>query len=196
MVRRGFLKLTGLAAVAAAVPFQVACSLKDVYKQVAAYVPVALQAFASVISILSGAGVISAPISVLIDAAIALVKVGFADLLKAVSDYEAAEASAKPGLIGAISSALLVAEQDIQAFWNDLAIPDVQLAQLIEGLLGVITTTLAGFAAALPTTTTSVAMKTYPRMIKGAPKRRSVGDFRKDFNAILSQYGKGQYAIK
>src|SRR5271157_4940360 len=118
--RRGFIKQTGFAVGAAAlfsnVLTQTACVFGDVYSKIVAYVTVGLQAFQSVIDLLAGAGVINPGEGTLIDAAIALVKATFADIQTAVAAYEAAPSSQKQTLAGKISTAISVAEAQIQQF--------------------------------------------------------------------------------
>ena len=167
----------------------VGCSFSSVYADILKYVPVALSAFSSIISILAGAGDIGSPLAPAIAAVIAQVNKGFADLQTAVNAYDAAPSSQKSTVVGEISTALKVVESYLQAFWNSLTLPDPQMASLVEGLLGVITSTLLGFATQLPVPTVPSAVTSMranlTRTITAAPQKRSIKKFRSDFNALL-----------
>lgn len=204
LTRRSFATLFGKAAavlgLGSLVSVTTACPawLSNLYADILKYAPVALAGLSAVLAILTGNGIAISP---LVSAALALVKVGLADLQTAVTQYQNAPAGQKTGLLGAISEALTVTEANLQQFWNDLTIPDAKLAALVEGLLGVISTTLAGFATQLPATVTPVAAQARARravlakLLPATPVKRSVARFRSDFNAILKQAGEGQHAI-
>jgi hypothetical protein len=174
------------------------CWLSSVYADIIKYVPIGLSAFSSIVSILSGAGVIGVPIGAAIAGIVALVNKGFADLQTAVNSYQSAPAASKSILLGAISTALSTVEAYIQQFWSNLTIPDAQLASLVEGLLGVITSTLLGFASQLPAPAPSAALTmraSLRKTINVAPKKRSLRQFRDDFNALLKGTAYGSHAI-
>jgi hypothetical protein len=164
------------------------CSLESVWTAIQKYVPLGLSAFSAVLSILSGADF---PIGAALAGIIALVQKAFGDLQAAVADYQSAPSGAKQGLIAKVSEALTIIEANLQSFWNGLSIPDAKLEGVIEGLIGVIVTTLQGFAAALPTSQTPAAnaaraaRASLPKIAGGAAKRRSEREFKKDFNAVL-----------
>lgn len=166
------------------------CGLFDT---IMAYVGVGVQAFQSVVDLLVSAGVIPVIEGTAIDTIIALVKSGFADLQAAVTAYNNAPADQKDTLKHKIALVLGIIEADIQRFWNDLKIPDAKLASLVEGLLGIIISTLGGFAALLPAAMASKtieAAKKLPRQIAAPAQKRSVAQFKKDFNAKLAEYGR------
>lgn len=191
--RRGFIKQAGLASLAVStLTFDSGCWFSNVYKNLVTYIAVALQAFQSVIDLLTGAGVISAGAGTIIDNAIALVKAGFADVQTLVKNYEDAPADQKQTLIGRISTAISVLEAQIQTFWNDLKIPDPKLAALISGLLGIILSTLGGFMTKLPAPTLtkqSAAASTLPNRIAFTPQLRTAKEFRRDWNNFLAEHG-------
>lgn len=166
------------------------CFLSSLYADILKYVPVGLAAFSSVVSILASDGIIGNPIAAAIAAIVALVNKGFADLQTAVNAYEAAPSSQKTTELMSVSTALSTAEAYIQQFWANLTIPDPQEASLIQGLLGIIVSTLLGFATQLPAvsaaTSPALAMRaSLARTIVVTPKKRSVAQFRHDFNALL-----------
>ncbi len=202
--RRSFVKGAGAIGIGSLVSVTAACPawVGNVYSQILKYVPVGLQAFMSIISILSGSGVIPIGTGAAIDAIVALVKAAFADVQTDVTNYENAPAAAKATLLGKISTALTILEGNLQQFWNDLSIPDAKLSSLIEGLLGVILSTLAAFSSQLPAPVMTAQLEatqkkraTLSKTITATPQKMSVKQFKKMFNEKLgTEYA--QYAIR
>lgn len=166
----------------------------NVFNSIMGYISVGLQAFSAVTQLLTGSGVITATEGTAIATVINLVKVGFADLQTAVANYENAPAAQKATLMGKVSTALADLEGVIQQFWNDLQIPDVKLANLIQGLLGIILSTLSGFATQLPAPA-GVKARVLAKTIVVPPQKRSQKQFKKDFNQILKENGYSQYEV-
>lgn len=208
MNRRSFgaMLLKGIAAlgVGSVVSVTTACPawLVSIYTDILKYVPTGLSAFSVILSILSGAGLLPPGADAAINVIINLVKAGFADLQTAITQYQNAPAAQKAGLLGAISTALAIVESDVQMFWSNLNIPDGNLASLIQGLLGVIISTLAAFASAIPAPPPSDALAaahqrraSLAKIITVPPQRRTVKQFKKAFNADLAASGYNQYCI-
>jgi hypothetical protein len=195
--RRQALKAMAIFGTITASLSQMAVSCSNLFTEILAYISVGLQGFASIVSILSGVGVVPLGSGAALNAIIALVKAGFADLQTAVNDYEAAPAANKTTLEGKISTVLHDLQNEITAFWNNLTIPDAQTAALIQGLLEVITTTLAGFATQLPPAPASSAALhgSFSKKLAFTAQRRSKKQFKNDFNAILHAHGQDRYAI-
>lgn len=172
--------------------------VSNLYSDILKYAPVALNAFNAVLQILAGNGISTAGILTVI---IVSAKAAFADIQVAVQQYQAASAGQKTGLLGAISEAIAVAEATLQKFWSDLVIPDAKLALLIQGLLGIITSTLMGFATQLPAPVTPAAQQmqrmkaSFPKLLKAPPQKRSLAQFKRDFNATLTAAGYQRHAI-
>jgi hypothetical protein len=175
-----------------------ACPFGSIYKTILEYIPVGLSALAAVLSILTGNGITLSPV---IQAALDLVKTAFADVQVAVDQYQQSDPAGKATWLGKISEALTVAEANLQKFWADLALPQGKLADLIEGLLGIIISTLMGFQTQLPTSTTPIAMQaramkaTLGKAISVPAKVRSAKQFRTDFDMALANGGEGQHKI-
>lgn len=195
MNRRNFLSYSGGAlAVVGGTVMNTGCWFsQSVFDSIIKYVGVGLQAFNAVVSLLTGAGVINPIEGSAILGLINLVKAGFADLQTAVNNYNNAPATDKQTLLGKIATALAVLEGSIQQFWNDLQLPNAGLAGIIEGLLGIILSTLSGFASSLPTV--SVSKKALARQIVVPAKKRTPKQFKKDFNTVLVQGGYAQYQV-
>lgn len=186
----------GAATALASMLVTTACNTFD---NILKYVNVGLQAFQSIVDLLTGAGVIPPGEGTLIDLAIALVKSGFADVQTAVNDYDSAPADQKSSLKLKIALALSILEANIQSFWSDLKIPDVKLASLVQGLIGIILSTLGAFSATLPTPPANVKAenaKALAHRITVSPKARTVHEFKSDFNKLLVTNGYTQYSIK
>jgi hypothetical protein len=185
---RGFaaLGLTSTVAMTAGCP----AWLSSVYSDIKSYAPTVLAAVATVISILTTGGVLTVPISATITGIITLISTAIANLIAAVNNYQNAPSASKTMMLGAVATALADAEANVQAFWNDLTIPDPALATLVQNLLGVVVSTLQGYINALPVQASSatpamVKRNSLSRLINVPAKRRSLGTFKSDFNAYL-----------
>lgn len=204
MNRRAFAGMLGkLALVPLALQIAVTsgCTFDSVWNDLKKYAPVGLSAVASVVSILTGAGVVGVPTSTTISFILGIINKGFGDLTAAINQYQAAPAASKDGIAGQISEILTVIETNIQQFWSDLTIPDAKLADLVQGLLGIITSTLAGFLTQLPAPVTPVAIQAtrvraqLKRTIPAVAKKRSLSAFKSDFNSLLKDTQYKQHTI-
>lgn len=199
--RRQALKAVAIFGTITASLSQMAVGCSNLFTEILNYANVGLSGFSSILNILAGAGVISMGAAAPINRIVTAVKAGFADLQTAVNDYEAAPAANKATLEGKISTALQDLQNEITAFWNNLTIPDAQTATLIQGLLEVITTTLAGFATQLrPAPASSNARASLLRAQSNKPLSftghpRSQRQFKNDFNALLHARGLDKYAL-
>lgn len=194
MNRRKFLSLSGAFLMLGSVASTVSCITKGIYQQILQYVGLGLQAFQSILDILAGAGVVNPLTAGGIDALIALVKAAFADLQTAVNQYDSAPADQKNSFVQKISTALAILQNRLGEFWTNLKIPDQKLALTIQGLIGVIISTIMGFATQLPQPAT--APKAPPAGIKATPKRLTPSQFKEEFNSILDANGLSQHRIR
>src|ERR1700722_6057929 len=144
--RRQFGKnaLTGTAAFALAgavgeVSMGFSCSASTVWADIENYVPLALEAFGEILSLVNPAE------STLLTPIITEVKAGLADLEAAINYYINAPAASKATWIGKITTAVNAAIQLLQQFWSDLNLPDGTLATTISNILQIIISTLAAF---------------------------------------------------
>jgi hypothetical protein len=166
-----------------------ACSFGTVFADILKYVGVGLTSFQSVVDLLAGAGIIPIGTGAAIDTIIALIKAGFADLQTEVTAYNNAPAADKTTLEGKISVILANLQTSLQNFWSQLTIPDANLASTVEGLIGVILSTLAGFATQLPAAPATLTAKLAGKTISYTAKKRTVHQFKNDFNAVLVAHG-------
>ena len=200
LTRRAFAKLStsgiGLFVAFGSLLSMTGCTLMD---KISSYVGIGLSAFNSVIVILSTAGVIPPGLGVPIQLLITAVKAAFADVSAAIAAYENAPAGDKSTLLGKVTTALAAVELKLQQFWNDLSIPDVKLASLIESLLGLITSTISAFITQLPPAPKPAPPIPQPaqlsRRLSAPPQKRTVSQFRKEFDAIVTAGGYPQNVI-
>ncbi len=188
MNRRNFaMRLLAGAGALAAASVTSACWLSGgVFANIMTYVGIGLTAFQAVVALLDP------PLALAVAGTIALVKAGFADLQLAVQDYNNAPAADKTILKNKISVVLADLQFEIQKFWSNLNLPG-PLGILVESLLNIILSTLAGFAGQLPAPITPPAsaeqMKTLAKTIHVVPQVRSKKQFEQDFNKVCTAAG-------
>jgi len=199
MNRRKFAGLSAISLLSMPVMLNtVACTFGSVFSEMLKYIGVGLQGFQAVVDLLAGAGVIPVGSGTGIDLLISLVKAAFADLNAAITAYQAAPSASKASYLGKLSTVLSVLQANIQQFWNDLKIPDAKMASTVQGLLGIILSTLAGFSESLPTpapTPSALKAASLPNRLSVAPQKRTPSQFKKAFNQELATSGYTQYLI-
>jgi hypothetical protein len=161
-------------------------SCSNIFTDIETYVPVGLEAFEEVLSLISPAeGAALAGI-------ITIVKAAFADLAAAVTAYENAPAANKSTLLGKITTAINAVMGELQQFWTDANLPDGTLASTIENVLQVILSTLAAF---LPLIGGAMSAKyqallaKLPKQIPFTPQKRTQKQFKAAVNAAFSSHG-------
>ena len=199
MKRREALKFVGLMGLLGSIPSLAGCSWKSVYTAIREYVPVGLQAFVGILGVLSGGGIISLGANAAIDAVIALVNKAFGDVTTAVAQLQA---TPPVGTVATISAVLNTLSANIAKFMSDINVPDGQLAALVSGLANVILSTLAGFQTQLPNqpvaTTVSAphSFRIAGQTVTVFAKKRSLSQFKHEYNALAMQYGHAEIALK
>ena len=186
MNRREFNKVMGYGALGTGVISTMGFSCQTVVNDISTYVPIGIQAFDTVLSL------IDPPLALALAPIVKEVKVAFADLAAAVSAYNNAPASQKATLSGKITTALNVVIQYLQQFWSDANLPNGSLATTIIGVLQLIISTLAAF---LPLFGGSVAMKVkfskqIPIIAIKNPKDQKA--FKASVNTVLAKGGYSQ----
>jgi hypothetical protein len=184
--RRSFMKtmamVTGTVIAAGSLMGNTAC---NVFNAIMKYVPVALTAFTTIITMINPAE--GSAIAVLAS----MVKAALADIQTAVMNYENAPSGDKTTLLGKISTAIAAAEQELQVFWSDLKLPGGGLATLVEGIINIILSTLTSFLPQLPPPG-PLPTKALLRRVNYSPKKRSVEQFKHDLNAEFVKAGHAQ----
>lgn len=172
------------------------CIFGNVVSSITAYIGVGIAAIKSVVAILQGAGIVNTVEGIAISAVLTLIQSAWADVTAAIAEYENAPATNKQTLLGKVSTALQSVADQIQKFWTDLSIPDSKLAALIQGLLGVVLSTIAGFLTQLPQPTPAARISVnWNKSINVIATKRNEKQFRNDFNSLLHQGGYDKYAI-
>jgi hypothetical protein len=194
--RAGFFVL--LASLGSGVISQIGCDFGSVFSKIKDWIKLGIGSFQSIVDLLAASGVIPMGAGTVIDMAITLVKAAFTDLTNAVTQYENAPADQKSTFAGKLSTMLAVLESTIGTFWADLKIPDTNLSKLIEGLVNIVISTIAGFSTQLPAPAPAAAAKlSAARAVHAvAPVKRSISQFKRDFNALLAQSGHSKYALR
>jgi hypothetical protein len=186
MDRRNFVvrAFLGLGAVMATTVLNTGCFLSGtIFTKIMGYVGLGLAAFQAVVSLLDP------PLALAMAGGIALVKAGFADVQTAVQDYNNAPAADKATLLGKVKIVLADLQTEIQSFWSNLHLPGAT-GGLISSLLGIILSTLAGFAGQLGSLPAGAKLKMLPaNPLPVTPKPRSKKQFEADFNKALTDAG-------
>lgn len=199
LTRRQFGKSTGLGLLAlstTAETFLTGCLFsQSTISEIEAYVNLGLTALQSVMNVLAANNIQVADGSN-IEGSEVLIKAGFADLNVAISDYNAAPASGKASAEAQVATVLQIISNRIGQFWNSLNLPDGNAATVVAGLLGVITTTLAGFMTQLPAPAVTIRKVGLSARITGAPVKRNKKQFVHDFNIILESNKYAQFDLK
>jgi hypothetical protein len=191
LTRRNWIQQSGVALAAASfgtITFSMAgCS---VMSAISAYVPVGLAAFNGVIALLSSVGLIPPGTSTAIGLIVAIVKAGFADLLTAINEYNAAPAASKVSFEQKISLVLTDIGDNITKFMDDVSssLATSTVGKLVVGLVSLILSTLAGFAGQLPAP--AAGRKTYAVAGQAVtPRAISVKEFKKEYNQLVGAGG-------
>lgn len=200
MNRRRFVSTTLFTLAAALSSMGLSCS--SVFAAIAYYVGAGIDAVTSVVNLLAGAGIVTLPEGALISTVLQMIKAAWADVTAAVAAYNNAPAAEKTTFAGKVATALAVVQSEIQAFWNQLQIPDASLANTIAGLLGLVISTIEGFMPSLPApqpigpAPAPLSQKTVNKApLTATPKKRSAEQFRKEFNEILAAGGHSKWSI-
>ena len=128
-----------------------------------------------------------------------------ADVLAAIDQYNNAPAADKTTLLAKISLILSDLSQNIQTFVSDV-LPSLSgntALALVTGLISLILSTLAGFAAQLPTPPAGAvgahahrAARAVPAGIVIAPKVLSRKNFVKQYNALCASNGHAEISLR
>lgn len=198
LTRRGFAQslgsVFGISMLAGSTLTLTGCSFSPT-AAIESYISIGISAFQAIVNILSAAGVIPPGTGTVLSVAIQAVKAAFADVVAAIQAYDDAPAANKATLLGKITTALSAVEMELQQFWSDLSIPDSKLASLIEGLLGVILSTIGAFISQLPPSPVPAPAAALRKTISFTPTKRTARTFRSDFNKILTTGGHPEAVI-
>jgi len=180
--------------------FLVGCassSTSSILEDIEKWIPVGEDAVNGIISLLQGAGLITPPIQLIITA----IETGFSDLATDIQSYENLNPppTTVPAKIDAVLSLLI---QNIQALLSQANIGG-PLVVIIGGLAQVILSTIAGFLNKV----TTVAQLRSAKLLTGqlkigkttvsyVPQARTIGRFKKDYNAVAKANGHPEIELK
>jgi hypothetical protein len=172
------------------------------WEDIIKYCTVGLDSAKRVVDILVASQVITTKDGTTVGAVLDKIQFGFNDVRVAVQQYIDAPESQKATLADKALVAMQALADNILAFWNDLQIPDPNLAATISALLTLIVSTLQGYVvwgaskAERPLPRPRAARGIGPARAPVPAKERSVSEFRDEFNAILEKRGYGKYTLK
>jgi hypothetical protein len=186
LTRREVAKLGLLAAVAPAA-FLTGCNLET---DILDYAKVGKLAFDNVVALLESRGVIPAGGNNFtrdVDAA-------FDAVANAVTAFQSGNGT---GTLAKISAALAAVTAAIQTFLAATNIPDSQLLSTILALVQIILETIEGFIDQLPNPPAAVRFTVHSRAgdILIAPKKRSLRQFKRDWNAMAKSHATPQVEL-
>jgi hypothetical protein len=140
------------------------------------WIPVALTAVSQIVKLLGP--IVPAPVA----ATIAVIQAGFAALLTAIQNYKAGS-----GVLADISAAITAVESAFASFFSSLNVPST-LLNVIEGLAAIILSTIQAFANEISPTPAPMAAVN-GKAVPVTPKKRSVSQFKSDWNAECKSAG-------
>jgi hypothetical protein len=165
------------------------CTFGSVFSQIQAWVPVGLNAFNGVLTILEGAGVINPIAGSAVALLIQTIQAAFAQL---AADVQAYQSITPPpaGALAKIEATLGIIVTHFQAFLSSINISDNKIVTLVVGLVQIILSTIAGFQSQLPTAAAAASrtLQVSGQTIAIVPVKRSVKQFKKDFNAACGSH--------
>ena len=204
MNRRQFLEKSGHGAMGTALLVATAtsstfllggCSLESAIKT---WVPVVRLAFGGILTVLESAGLFVPGVGTAIGIIATMIKAGFDDVLGAIDQWNKAPAASKATFLGKISTFLAALRDNFGKFWTDLKLPGGSIVGLIKGVSQVIMDAIASFLGQLPTPVTTAVRYSVaggPEITSAVSKKMDLNDFKKQFNAVVSQYGHPEIAL-
>lgn len=190
LARRGFIKLVGFGTVALTTVGLESCNIGGIWSQIQVWVPVGIAAFEQVLALVAP---LAAPG---IDAIAELVKAGFAALASAVNQYINAPAADKITLKAKVLLIFSQLSGDIQSFLNAVKVEGTNpIVKVILGLVGIILSTISGFISQIGPTPAPASLRLGGASVQVVPVKRSLKQFKSDFNAALVDAGHPELQI-
>lgn len=186
MTRRDFGKRTGAGLLTLAVGSTFTLSGCNVFTDIENWIPVGRSAFQGIVTLLTGAGLLSPPIAMLVP----LILAGFDDILADVKAYRATQPP-PAGLLAKIEEVFNLLVGNFQSLLSQVAANPI--AALVIGLAQIILSTIAGFLGQLPAATSSLQRSRTFRVgshtVAITPQQRSIRQFKRDYNAAAAAGG-------
>ena len=155
------------------------------------WIPVGLQAFQAIISLLEGAGIISIAAGGPIAGLVATITSGFNDLTTAIKQYQAITPP-PTGAMANIEAVLNSIVGNFQTFLASINITNSKLTTLVVGMAEIILGTIAGFENLLPTSTATLLAKgtrVGQAVVPLIPKHRTRRAFKHEWNGLVTASG-------
>ena len=180
------------------------CTFSSVMTQLEKYIPIALQAIESIISVLVQGGIIKTGQASTISNDVTMASSSLQDVENAVAAYNAAPAADKNTKLGVVITSLEAAQTELAQGIKDVGLNGNSPAALAtEAGLQVIITTLATIEVNLPTPTpapawvhANAAKAKFSFNPFGMFKSNYPGQFKNQFNGALAHRGFSQFALK
>jgi phage-related protein len=160
------------------------CNAGSVWTQIQTWVPVGISAFEQILILVAP---LAAPgIDVIAEA----VKAGFSVLAGAISQYINAPAADKVTLLQKVQLAFQDVSQNLQAFLTAINVAGTNpIVKVVLGLVSIILSTIASFMSQIGPTPAPVALRAAGTQVDVVPVKRSLKQFKADFNAALVAAG-------
>lgn len=202
--RRLFGKIMLAAAVMAHAAFEAGCTMADVIAELKQWVPLGISAVTSLLNLLGTFGIIPLGAGTIAAGLISNIITIFNDVLADIATWTATPSDS---LLTKISNELQAISGQLSTFVSTLTIGNTKWAALVESLLSLFLSTIAGYVAGIAqkmgaSAATANVQARRKVMIAARPAlvvepvRRKAADFRKEFNKQVEAAGYPQYDLQ
>lgn len=160
------------------------CSFSSTMSKLGQYLPTGISALNSVLSLLAAGGVINAAAATTVGNDGSIASAALADIVAGVQAYNDAPATDKATKLQAVVTALNAAQNTLSKLESDVHAPNQQDQLMVNGLLGVIITSLSAFEVNLAPASASAV-----KVSRASVAPTSLRQFKAQFNAILVKGG-------
>lgn len=180
------------------------CSMADVIAELKQWVPLGISAVTSLLNLLGTFGIIPLGAGTIAAGLISNITTIFNDVLADIATWTATPSDS---LLTKISNELQAISGQLSTFIGTLTIGNTKWASLVESLLSLFLSTIAGYVAGIAQkmgasaatanaqARRKVMMATRPALVV-EPVRRKAADFRKEFNKQVEAAGYPQYDLQ
>lgn len=167
------------------------CSFTSTMSKLGEYLPTGISALNTVLSLLAAGGVISGSAATTVGNDGSIASAALADIVSGVQAYNGAPAADKATKLQAVVTALNAAQATLSKLEADVHAPNQADQLMVNGLLGVIITSLSAFEVNLAPASVS-AMK----VSRASAAPASLKQFKQQFNAILVKGGHAERQLR
>jgi len=166
------------------------CSFQSGVAELGKYLPVAVQAFEGIVSILVANGAVGSAQAGALDADASQVQASFADLQGAINAYNAVPAADKQTALTKVIAVLGVVQSDIAKFETDVHVNNPKTQATIQAACALVATTLAAIAVNLGPAPAKGSMKSARATVPSAK------EFKAQYNRIVISGGYSNVVLK